>query len=122
MKLSGISIVFMFIGMSWASAVAAASKRPTETIPLGIHLVELGDFDPKSSSFQANFWLWAADGVGFETIRYYLIINTIRDLYCDVLREFATTCDYAVTGSTPLIPKSKSYQNHKAGSRLKSCI
>jgi len=35
--------------------------------------------------------------VGFETIRYYLIINTIKDLYCDVSREIATTCDYAVT-------------------------
>jgi hypothetical protein len=38
-----------------------------------------------------------SDGVGFETIRYYLIINTIKDLYCAVLREIATTCDYAVT-------------------------
>ena len=38
-----------------------------------------------------------SDGVGFETIRYYLIINTIKDLYCDVLQEIATTCDYAVT-------------------------
>ncbi len=38
-----------------------------------------------------------SDGVGFETICYYLIINTIKDLYCDVLREIATTCDYAVT-------------------------
>ena len=25
-----------------------------------------------------------SDGVGFETIRYYLIINTIKDLYCAV--------------------------------------
>ena len=32
-----------------------------------------------------------SDGVGFETIRYYLIISTIKDLYCDVLREFAKT-------------------------------
>ena len=38
-----------------------------------------------------------SDGVGFETIRYYLIINTIKYLYCEVLREIATTCDYAVT-------------------------
>ena len=38
-----------------------------------------------------------SDGVGFETIRYYLIINSIKDLYCAVLREIATTCDYAVT-------------------------
>jgi hypothetical protein len=38
-----------------------------------------------------------SDGVGFETIRYYLIINTIKDLYCAVLREIATTCNYAVT-------------------------
>ena len=38
-----------------------------------------------------------SDGVGFETIRYYLIINTIKDLYCAVLRKIATTCDYAVT-------------------------
>ena len=38
-----------------------------------------------------------SDGVGFETIRYYLFINTIMDLYCDVLRGIATTCDYAVT-------------------------
>jgi hypothetical protein len=38
-----------------------------------------------------------ADGVGFETMCYYLIINTIKDLYCAVLREIATTCDYAVT-------------------------
>ena len=38
-----------------------------------------------------------SDGVGFETIRYYLIINTIKNLYCAVLREIATTCDYAVT-------------------------
>ena len=59
MKLSGISIVFLLIGMSWASADATASKHPTETVPLGIYMVELGDFDPKSSSFQANFWLWA---------------------------------------------------------------
>ncbi len=59
MKLSGISIVFLLIGMSWVSADTTASKRPTETVPLGIHMVELGDFDPKSSSFQANFWLWA---------------------------------------------------------------
>ena len=28
---------------------------------------------------------------------YYLIINTIKDLYCDVLREIATTCNLAVT-------------------------
>ena len=35
--------------------------------------------------------------MGFETIRYYLIINAIKDLYCAVLREIATTCDYAVT-------------------------
>ena len=28
----------------------------------------------------------SADGVGFETIRYYLTINTIKDLYCDVTR------------------------------------
>ena len=59
MKLSGISIVFLLIGMSWASADATASKHPTETVPLGIYMVELGDFDPKSSSFRANFWLWA---------------------------------------------------------------
>ena len=38
-----------------------------------------------------------SDGVGFETLRYYLNINTIKDLYCAVLRETATTCDYAVT-------------------------
>ena len=38
-----------------------------------------------------------SDGVGFETMCYYLIINTIKDLYCAVLREIATTCDYAVT-------------------------
>ena len=38
-----------------------------------------------------------SDGVGFETIRYYLIINTIKDLYCAVLREIATTCNFAVT-------------------------
>jgi hypothetical protein len=25
-----------------------------------------------------------SDGVGFETLRYYLIINTIKDLYCAV--------------------------------------
>ena len=35
--------------------------------------------------------------MGFETIRYYLIIDTFKDLYCAVLREIATTCDYAVT-------------------------
>ena len=38
-----------------------------------------------------------SDGVGFETIRYYLIINTIKDLYCSFLREIATTCNLAVT-------------------------
>ena len=38
-----------------------------------------------------------SDGVGFETICYYLIINTIKDLYCAFLREIATTCDFAVT-------------------------
>jgi hypothetical protein len=38
-----------------------------------------------------------SDGEGFETMCYYLIINTIKDLYCAVLREIATTCDYAVT-------------------------
>ena len=38
-----------------------------------------------------------ADGVGFETMCYYLIINTIKDLYCAVLREIATTCNLAVT-------------------------
>jgi len=38
-----------------------------------------------------------ADGVGFETIRYYLIINTNKDLYCDGLRDIATTCTFAVT-------------------------
>jgi hypothetical protein len=46
-------------------------------------------------------WLYPvledSDGVGFETIRYYLIINTIKDLYCAVLREIATPCNYAVT-------------------------
>ena len=38
-----------------------------------------------------------SDGVGFETMCYYLIINTIKDLYCAVLQEIATTCDDAVT-------------------------
>jgi hypothetical protein len=38
-----------------------------------------------------------SDGMGFKTIRYYLFINAIKDLYCAVLREIATTCDYAVT-------------------------
>ena len=38
-----------------------------------------------------------SDGVGFETMRYYLIINTIKDLYWAVLREIATTCNLAVT-------------------------
>jgi hypothetical protein len=49
-----------------------------------------------------------SDGVGFETIRYYLIISTIKNLYCAVLRKIATTCDYAVTGSTSLISNLKS--------------
>ena len=57
-----------------------------------------------------------ADGVGFETIRYYLIINTIKDLYCAVLREIATTCNYSVTRSTPLISNLKSYQKCQAPS------
>jgi len=47
------------------------------------------------------YWLYPvladSDGVGFETIRYYLTINTIKDLYCVVLREIATTCNFAVT-------------------------
>ena len=38
-----------------------------------------------------------SDGVGFETICYYLIIDTIKDLYCAGLREIATTCNPAVT-------------------------
>ena len=38
-----------------------------------------------------------SDGVGFATMFYYLIIKTIKDLCCAVLREIATTCDYAVT-------------------------
>ena len=38
-----------------------------------------------------------SDGVGFETMCYYLIITTIKDLYCAVLQEVATTCDFAVT-------------------------
>jgi hypothetical protein len=42
--------------------------------------------------------------VGFETMRYYLIINTIKDLYCAVLREIATTCDYAVTNCHEIHP------------------
>ena len=46
-------------------------------------------------------WLYPvledSDGVGFETMCYYLIINTIKDLYCAVLREIATTCNLAVT-------------------------
>ena len=72
-------------------------------------------------------WLYPvledSDGVGFETIRYYLIINTIKDLYCDVLRGIATTCDYAVTNcheSTTVSFKPKSYQNQQAASRLNS--
>ena len=47
--------------------------------------------------FRRIFLCYNADGVGFETIRYYLIINTIKDLYCAVLKEIATTCNYAVT-------------------------
>jgi hypothetical protein len=27
---------------------------------------------------------------------YYLIISTIKDLYCTALREIATTCNYTV--------------------------
>jgi hypothetical protein len=55
--------------------------------------------------------------VGFETILYYLIINTIKDLYCDVLREIATTCNFAVTNchgnysphlQSEILPKSPS--------------
>ena len=33
-------------------------------------------------------WLYpvlaGSDGVGFKTLHYYLIINTIKDLYCAV--------------------------------------
>ncbi len=61
--------------------------------------------------------LAGSDGVGFETMCYYLIINTIKDLYCAVLREIATTCNLAVTNchriyfphfQSKILPKSAS--------------
>ena len=67
MKLSSISIVFMFIGMSWVSADAAASKRPTETVPLGIHLVELGDFDPQVLLIPSQFLALGCDS--FQNVK-----------------------------------------------------
>jgi hypothetical protein len=40
---------------------------------------------------------------------YYLIINTIKDLYCAVLREIATTCNLAVTNCHEIhYPQSQS--------------
>ena len=55
--------------------------------------------------------------VGLKTIRYYLFINTIEDLNCDVFREIVTTCNLAVTNCheiysrqfhNKVIPKSPS--------------
>ena len=44
----------------FTQAVRADNNDPLpRTIPLGIYMVELHDFDPKGSSFQADFWLWA---------------------------------------------------------------
>ena len=63
--------------------------------------------------------------MGFETIRYYLIINTIKDLYCTVLRKIATTCAYAVTNCHGICAphfRLKSYQNQLAPSILNLLI
>jgi hypothetical protein len=38
---------------------AASSESATKTVQLGVYMVEMHDFDPKTSSFQADFWLWA---------------------------------------------------------------
>ena len=70
-------------------------------------------------------WLNWPDGVGFETICYYLIINTIKDLYCTVLRKIATTCAYAVTNCHGICSphfRLKSYQNQLAPSILNLLI
>ena len=54
-----------------------------------------------------------ADGVGFETMCYYLIINTIKDLYCAVLREIATTCNLAVTNCHELSRELRPTTTHQ---------
>lgn len=51
----------------------------------------------RRNSFPPIYLHENADGVGFKTMCYYLIINTIKDLYCAVLRENTTTCNLAVT-------------------------
>ena len=68
-------------------------------------------------------WLTWPDWVEFKNIRYHLIINAFKDLYCAVSRKLprlVTMLSRTVTGSTPLNSNLKSYQNCQAPSRLKS--
>lgn len=55
-----VFIVFLAVCLAFCTGGwADTSENATKTIPLGVHIVELHDFDPKTSSFQADFWLWA---------------------------------------------------------------
>jgi len=62
---AAILLPLLLCAASLFPAPARASGAPT-AIPLGFYLVELGDFDPKSRSFHADFWLWAQVPAGME--------------------------------------------------------
>ena len=86
-----VSAQFLLLERSWhrSQGKGGPNERPRRPAPALIkyRLWRVGTYPVLADS----------DGVGFETIRYYLIITTINDLYCAVLREIATTCGYDVT-------------------------
>lgn len=62
---AALLLALLFWGSVFFPAAARGEASPT-TIPLGFYLVECGDFDPKSRSFHADFWLWAQVPAGME--------------------------------------------------------
>jgi hypothetical protein len=69
-----VSAQFLLLERSWhrSQGKGGPNERPQTPAPGPITLrLRLGGTHPV---------LEDSDGVGFETIRYYLIINTIRDL------------------------------------------
>ena len=86
-----VSAQFLLLERSWhrSQGKGGPNERPRTPAPGPITFrLRLGWIYPVLAD---------SDGVGFETMCYYLIINTINDLYCAVLREIAMTCNLAVT-------------------------
>ncbi len=69
--------------VTWMMAFSAMGQTTAApiSIPLGVYLVELGDFDTQKKSFTADFWLWGLSPPEYQnwihTLDYPNSINVV---------------------------------------------